>query len=76
MKKSTAAWFQAPEKKHLILFVTVWVLGLLLQAAAWTDFFTRPIASSQAPYLMLLWVPATVGVIRLCRNYQRRSVAA
>ena len=63
-------WYKHPAKKHVILFVGMWVLGMLLLSAASTDFFSVPAkVQSHATFLLLLVMPATCSLVRLVANY-------
>ena len=67
-------WYQQPAKKHVIWFVGMWLVGIILLIAAWTDFFTVPVKVNTM-FLLLLVLPATWSMVRLVANYLSRRRA-
>jgi uncharacterized membrane-anchored protein len=70
----SANWYQHPTKKQVLLFAGLWLVGIILLIAVWTDFFTVP-AKVNTMFLLLLVLPATAALVRLVANYRFRRPA-
>ena len=70
MDQQTGSFYHQPERKHLIIFSLLWVVGNGLLLLAATDFFTESPFNPDYSLLSFPFVGSTIAVIQLYRNYE------
>jgi hypothetical protein len=70
MEDKQVSFYQNPERKHLVIFSVLWVIGNGLLLLADTDFFTENPFRSDYLLTGFLVVGSTISVLKLFQNYR------
>ncbi len=69
MKQVKTNWMNNPTRKQLILFTTLWILGITLLLLSMTDLFTESFFQKKNIIVYLLMIGSTLATFKLFRNF-------
>ncbi|AXT19480.1 hypothetical protein D1817_06235 [Flavobacteriaceae bacterium] len=73
MKEIKNIWINNPSRKQLIVFISLWFIGITLLALVVTDLFTETLFQSKNSIVLLLMGTSTVVIFKLLLNYIKNS---
>lgn len=69
MKKDNRNLVENPTKKSLVLFTSLWFVGVVLLVMATTDLFTESFFQRKNGMIWLLMIFSTMTIVKVHLNY-------
>lgn len=66
------SWFEEPSLSQVLLFVTVWLVGVIFSMMVMTNFFSETPFQQRHSVILILIVLNLVVVLRAIKNYVKK----